>query len=127
LDALTETFRTALGKENLNVKVEKLKDTSVASVITLSEEGRRMQDMMKMYNYGMDASMFAGDETLTLNISNPLVTYILENKDGEHVPVFCKQLYDLAMLSNQPLAPEAMTDFVARSNEIMLILANQGK
>ncbi|MCD8045184.1 MAG: molecular chaperone HtpG [Clostridiales bacterium] len=127
LDALTETFRTALGKENLNVKVEKLKDTSVASVITLSEEGRRMQDMMKMYNYGIDASMFAGDETLTLNVSNPLVTYILENKDGEHVPVFCKQLYDLAMLSNQPLAPEAMTDFVARSNEIMLILANQGK
>jgi len=127
LDALTETFRTALGKENLNVKVEKLKDTSVASVITLSEEGRRMQDMMKMYNYGMDASMFAGDETLTLNVSNPLVTYILENKDGEHVPVFCKQLYDLAMLSNQPLAPEAMTDFVARSNEIMLILAKQGK
>ncbi|MCD8232071.1 MAG: molecular chaperone HtpG [Clostridiales bacterium] len=127
LDALTETFRTALGKENLNVKVEKLKDTSVASVITLSEEGRRMQDMMKMYNYGMDASMFAGDETLTLNVSNPLVTYILENKDGEHVPTFCKQLYDLAMLSNQPLAPEAMTEFVARSNEIMLVLANQNK
>ncbi|MCD8217577.1 MAG: molecular chaperone HtpG [Clostridiales bacterium] len=128
LDSLTETFRNALGKEKLNVKVEKLKDTSVASVITLSEEGRRMQDMMKMYNmYGMDPSMFAGDETLTLNVSNALVNYILENKDGEHVPTFCKQLYDLAMLSNQPLAPEAMTEFVARSNEIMLILANQGK
>ncbi|MCD8365506.1 MAG: molecular chaperone HtpG [Clostridiales bacterium] len=128
LDTLTETFRSALGKENLNVKAEKLKDASVASVITLSEEGRRMQDMMKMYNmYGMDPSMFAGDETLTLNVSNALVSYILENKDGEHVPMFCKQLYDLAMLSNQPLAPEAMTEFVARSNEIMLILANQGK
>ncbi|MCC8150693.1 MAG: molecular chaperone HtpG, partial [Lachnospiraceae bacterium] len=128
LDSLTETFRNALGKEKLNVKVEKLKDASVASVITLSEEGRRMQDMMKMYNmYGMDPSMFAGDETLTLNVSNALVNYILENKDGEHVPTFCKQLYDLAMLSNQPLAPEAMTEFVARSNEIMLILANQGK
>ncbi|MCD8148959.1 MAG: molecular chaperone HtpG [Clostridiales bacterium] len=128
LDSLTETFRSALGKEKLNVKVEKLKDASVASVITLSEEGRRMQDMMKMYNmYGMDPSMFAGDETLTLNVSNALVNYILENADGEHVPTFCKQLYDLAMLSNQPLAPEAMTEFVARSNEIMLILANQKK
>ena len=126
LDSLTETFRKALEKENLDVKVEKLKDTSISSVITLSEESRRMQDMMKMYNmYGMDPSMFGGNETLTLNVNNKLVQYILENKDGEHVSTFCKQLYDLAMLSNQPLAPEAMTQFVARSNEIMMILAEQ--
>ena len=128
LDTLTDTFRKALKKDNLDVKVEKLKDASVASVITLSEEGRRMQDMMKMYNmYGMDPSMFGGNETLTLNVSNPLVQYILENKDNEHVPIFCEQLYDLAMLSNQPLAPEAMTAFVKRSNEIMLLLANKEK
>ncbi len=126
LDSLTETFRKALEKDKLDVKVEKLKDTSVASVITLNEEGRRMQDMMKMYNmYGMDPSMFGGNETLTLNVSNPLVQYILEHRDSEHVPVFCRQLYDLAMLSNQPLSPEAMTAFVNRSNEIMLILANK--
>ncbi len=127
LDSLTETFRDALGKENLEVKVEKLKDTSVSSVITLSEEGRRMQDMMKMYNYGMDASMFGGSETLILNVSNPLVTYILENRDAEHVPMFCRQLYDLAMLSNQPLSPDEMTEFVSRSNEIMMILADSEK
>ncbi|MCD8133209.1 MAG: molecular chaperone HtpG [Clostridiales bacterium] len=128
LDSLTESFRKALGKEELNVKAEQLKDTSVASVITLSEEGRRMQDMMKMYNLsGMDDSMFGGDETLILNVKNPLVTFILENKDDVHVPVFCKQLYDLAMLSNHPLEPEAMTAFVARSNEIMLVLANKSK
>ncbi|MCC8081259.1 MAG: molecular chaperone HtpG [Lachnospiraceae bacterium] len=128
LDSLTETFRKALGKKELNVKAEQLKDTSVASVITLSEEGRRMQDMMKMYNLsGMDDSMFGGDETLVLNVKNPLVTFILENKDDVHVPVFCKQLYDLAMLSNHPLEPEAMTAFVARSNEIMLVLANKSK
>ncbi len=127
LDSLTETFRDALGKENLEVKVEKLKDTSVSSVITLSEEGRRMQDMMKMYNYGMDASMFGGSETLILNVSNPLVTYILENRDAEHVPLFCRQLYDLAMLSNQPLSPDEMTEFVSRSNEIMMILADSEK
>ena len=126
LDTLTETFRTALGKENLDVKVEKLKDASISSMITLSEDGRRMQDMMKMYNmYGMDSSMFGGNETLVLNVNNKLVQYILDHKDGEHVPMFCKQLYDLAMLSNQPLSPEAMTAFINRSNEVMMILADK--
>ncbi|WP_455194011.1 molecular chaperone HtpG [Eubacterium ramulus] len=126
LDTLTETFRTALGKENLDVKVEKLKDASISSMITLSEEGRRMQDMMKMYNmYGMDPSMFGGNETLILNVNNKLVQYILDHKDGEHVPMFCKQLYDLALLSNQPLSPEAMTAFINRSNEVMMILADK--
>ena len=126
LDTLTETFRTALGKENLDVKVEKLKDASISSMITLSEEGRRMQDMMKMYNmYGMDPSMFGGNETLILNVNNKLVQYILDHKNGEHVPMFCKQLYDLALLSNQPLSPEAMTAFINRSNEVMMILADK--
>ena len=124
LDTLTETFRTALGKENLDVKVEKLKDASISSMITLSEDGRRMQDMMKMYNmYGMDPSMFGGNETLVLNVNNKLVQYILDHKDGEHVPMFCKQLYDLAMLSNQPLSVDAMAKFVQRSNQIMMLLA----
>ncbi len=128
LDALTKTFRDALGREDLDVKVEKLKDSSVSSVITLSEEGRRMQEMMQMYNmYGLDPSMFGGNETLILNVSNPLVTYILEHGDDEHVPMFCRQLYDLAKLSNQPLKPEEMTEFVNRSNEIMMILANEDK
>ena len=126
LDTLTETFRAALGKENLDVKVEKLKDASISSMITLSEEGRRMQDMMKMYNmYGMDRSMFGGNETLILNVNNKLVQYILDHKNGEHVPMFCKQLYDLALLSNQPLSPEAMTAFINRSNEVMMILADK--
>ena len=126
LDTLTETFRAALGKENLDVKVEKLKDASISSMITLSEEGRRMQDMMKMYNmYGMDPSMFGGNETLILNVNNKLVQYILDHKNGEHVPMFCKQLYDLALLSNQPLSPKAMTAFINRSNEVMMILADK--
>ena len=126
LDTLTDTFRAALGKENLDVKVEKLKDASISSMITLSEEGRRMQDMMKMYNmYGMDPSMFGGNETLILNVNNKLVQYILDHKNGEHVPMFCKQLYDLALLSNQPLSPEAMTAFINRSNEVMMILADK--
>ena len=126
LDTLTETFRAALGKENLDVKVEKLKDASISSMITLSEEGRRMQDMMKMYNmYGMDPSMFGGNETLILNVNNKLVQYIIDHKNGEHVPMFCKQLYDLALLSNQPLSPEAMTAFINRSNEVMMILADK--
>jgi molecular chaperone HtpG len=123
-DTLTETFRKALSMDNLNVKVEKLKNASISSVITLSEEGRRMQDMMKMYGMaGMDPSMFGGDTTLTLNANNELVKYIVENKDSEHVPMFCQQLYDLAMISNHPLTPDAMSKFIARSNEIMMLLA----
>ncbi len=124
-DTLTEVFRKALNKENLNVKVEKLKDEKISSMITLSEESRRMQDMMKMYNmYGMDPSMFGRDaETLVLNANNALVKYIFEHKDSEHVPTFCKQLYDLAMIANQPLSSEGMAAFIARSNEIMMLLA----
>lgn len=126
-DALTEVFRKALSNEKLTVKVEKLKNETISSVITLSEEGRRMQDMMKMYAMGgmggMDDSMFGGDQTLILNANNALVQYIFEHKDSEHVPMFCQQLYDLAMISNQPLAPEAMTKFITRSNEIMMLLA----
>ena len=124
--ALSEVFKTAINNEKLTVKVEKLKNDEIASVITLSEEGRRMQDMMRMYAMngmgGMDMNMFAADQTLTLNANNALVKYILENKDSEHVPMFAEQLYDLALLSNQPLSPEAMSKFVKRSNEIMLLL-----
>ncbi len=126
-DALTETFRKALNNDKLVVKVEKLKNENISSLITLSEEGRRMQDMMKMYAMngmsGLDMSMFGGDQTLTLNANNKLVQYIFEHKDSEHVPMFCEQLYDLAVLTNQPLSVDAMTKFVSRSNEIMMLLA----
>ena len=126
-DALTEVFKNAVHNDKLSVKVEKLKNASISSVITLSEEGRRMQDMMKMYAMGgmgaMDPNMFAADLTLTLNANNELVKYIFEHKDSEHVPMFCEQLYDLAMLSNQPLSVDAMAKFVERSNQIMMLLA----
>ena len=123
-ETLTEVFRKALANEKLEVKVEKLKNENVASMVTLSEESRRMQEMMKMYNmYGMDPSMFGTDVTLVLNANHPLVQYVLEHKDGEHTEMFCKQLYDLALLSNKPLNPEEMTEFVKRSNEIMMLLA----
>ena len=122
-DVLTETFKKALGKENLTVKVEKLKNENVSSMITLSEESRRMQDMMKMYGMGANMGMFGNDgETLVLNANNQLVKYIFEHKDGEHINMICEQLYDLALLSHKPLQPEAMTKFVARSNEIMMLL-----
>lgn len=122
-ETLKEVFTKALNKDKLTIQVQKLKNADTPSIITLSEEGRRMQDMMKMYAMGgMDASMFGGDYTLTLNYNNALVQYILNNKDSEHVPMFCEQLYDLAMISNQPLAPEAMTKFMKRSNDIMLLL-----
>ena len=123
-DALTELFRKALDNENLQVKVEKLKSEEVSSMVTLSEESRRMQEMMRMYGMaGMDPSMFGGDETLVLNANNKLVQYVLENKDGENTKLFCEQLYDLAMISHKPLSPEAMTKFIGRSNQIMMLLA----
>ncbi|HEX3076311.1 MAG TPA: molecular chaperone HtpG, partial [Lachnospiraceae bacterium] len=123
-DALTELFRKVLGKEKLEVKVEKLKNENVSSMITLSEESRRMQDMMKMYNmYGMDPGMFGSSETLVLNANNKLVQYIFDNKDSEDTSVFCEQLYDLALLSHKPLEAEAMTKFISRSNEIMMRMA----
>lgn len=122
-ETLTALFRKALNNEKLEVKVEKLKNENVASMVTLSEQSRRMQEMMKMYNmYGMDAGMFGTDVTLVLNANHPLVQYVLNNKDGEHVNLFCQQLFDLAMLSNKPLNPEEMTAFISRSNEIMMLL-----
>ena len=123
-DELVALFRKELGNENLEVKVEKIKDESVAAMITLSEESRRMQDMMKMYGMaGMDPSMFGTVGTLVLNANHPLVQYVQAHKDEENTGIFCKQLYDLAMLAHKPLSPEEMTAFVQRSNEIMLKLA----
>ena len=122
-DALTELFRKALNNEKLEVKVEKLKNEHVSSMITLSEESRRMQEMMKMYNmYGMDPSMYGSSNVLILNANNALVKYLFEHPESEHANMLCEQLYDLAMISHEPLSPEAMTKFVSRSNEIMLLL-----
>ena len=123
-DSLVEIFRKALGNDKLEVKVEKMKDENVASMITLSEESRRMQEMMKMYGMsGMDPSMFGTNATLILNTNHPLVEYVVAHKDGENTEMFCHQLYDLAMLAHKPLSPEEMTEFVKRSNEIMMKLA----
>ena len=120
---LEEVFRKTLNKPNLEVKVEKLKNESISAMMTLSEESRRMQDMMKMYNmYGMDPSMFGGQETLVLNENHALVKYVAANKDAECVSIICEQLYDLAMMAHKQLSPEEMTKFVKRSNEILLML-----
>ncbi|MDD6291252.1 MAG: molecular chaperone HtpG [Lachnospiraceae bacterium] len=125
---LSDLFKKTLNNDKLTVQVESLKNADVASILTLSEQGRRMQDMMKMYSMGdMDPNMFAADQTLTLNANNALVKYILENKESAHVPMFVEQLYDLAMLSNQPLSTDAMSKFIKRSNDIMLLLANENK
>ena len=124
-EKLSKTFKDALGNENLTVSVEKLKDASISSMITLSEESRRMQDMMKMYGMaGMDPNMFGAEgQTLVLNANNDLVKYVAEHADGENTKIICEQLYDLAMLSHAPLSPEQMTGFIARSNKIMELLA----
>ena len=120
---LTELFRKNLNKDKLEVHVENLKNENVSAMVTLSEESRRMQDMMKMYGMGgMDPNMFGGQETLVLNANHPLVKYLAENKDSDKAPVICEQLYDLAMLSHKQLSPDEMTKFVQRSNEILMLL-----
>ena len=126
-EELTELFKKALSNDKLDIKVEKMKNEGVASMITVSEETRRMQDMMKMYNMGgMDPSMFGGTgETLVLNANHPLVKYVLNHKENQNTDKICEQLYDLASLSHGPLSPERMTKFVSRSNEIMLIMAGE--
>lgn len=123
-EEIAKIMKKALKKEKLSVKIEKLKNKKISSVITVSEESRRMQDMMKMYaTSGMDMGMFGSEgETLVLNANHPLVTYVMEHEDGENTKMICEQLYDLAMLQNAPLSPEAMTKFIARSNDIMLLL-----
>ena len=125
-DTLTDVFRKALGNDKLTVKVEKLKNANVSSMMTLSEENRRMQEMMKMYGMaGMDPSMFGNDVTLVLNANNKLVQYVAEHKDDEHIPMICEQLYDLAMIAHKTLNPDEMTKFIARSNEILELLAEK--
>ncbi len=121
-ESLTATFRKCLGKDSLNIKVESMNDEDIAAFITLSEQDRRMQDMMKMYGMGNDPSMFGGQETLVLNAKHPLVRFVLEHKRAQAVTVICEQLYDLAMISHKPLSQEEMSKFVKRSNEIMMLL-----
>ena len=121
---LQELFRKVMKQDNLNVKVEKLKDEKISAMMTLSEESRRMQDMMKMY--GMDANMFGGgSETLVLNAGHPLVQYIQEHKEGENTEMICEQLYDMAVMSHKQLSPEQMTRFLERSNQIMMMLTEK--
>ncbi len=122
-DSLSDMFKKTLGKEKLEVKVEKIKSEKIASMITLSEESRRMQDMMKMYSPGFNLGDTDNGETLVLNANHPLVKYLFENKESDKKDILCNQLYDLAMLAHKPLEPEAMTKFVERSNEIMMMLA----
>ena len=124
-EELSKLFKKAVKKDNVTVKLERLKNKDVSSMITLSEESRRMQDMMKMYSMpGMNMpGMGKEGLTLILNANNKLVQYILEHKDGENVDLICEQLYDLALLQQAPLDPESMTKFVNRSNKIMLLLA----
>ena len=122
-DSLVEIFRKEMNNDKLDVKVEKLKDDNVASMAVLSEQNRRMEEMMKMYGMGgMDPAMFGSQATLVLNANHPLVKFLVEHKRSKNVPIICRQLYDLAMLAHKPLSPEEMTAFVQRSNEIMMLL-----
>ncbi len=124
LEGIQKLYKKALKKEKVNVKLSKLKNKKIASMITLSEESRRMQDMMKMY--GM-SGMGMGDmgkegETLVLNYSHPLVKALISAEDSKNSELICEQLYDLARLQHAPLEAEEMSRFIERSNELMGLL-----
>ena len=123
-EQIGKIMKKVLKNDKLTVKIEKLKNKKISSMITLSEESRRMQDMMKMYSMpGMDMGMYGKEgETLILNANHPLVQYVTEHQEGDHVKMICEQLYDLALLQHAPLEPEAMTEFISRSNDIMMLL-----
>ena len=121
-ETLSGLFQKALGNDKLTVRAENMTDEDVAAIMTLSEQSRRMQDMMKAYGMGDDPSMFGGQEELVLNAGHPLVKYVLDNPEEDITPVICCQLYDLALLSHKPMTQEEMTAFVKRSNEIMMRL-----
>ncbi len=127
-EELSELFKKATGNDKLEVKVESLKNKDVSSMITLSEETRRMQDMMKMYSVngmGLDMGLDTMGQTLVLNANNDLVKYVMENKKSDKTETVAKQLYDLALIAHQPLPPERMTEFMKRSNEIMLMMVGE--
>ncbi len=131
LGELTKTvegiMKKVLKKDKITIKVEKLKNKKVASMLTLSEETRRMQDMMKMYAArGMDMGDFGSEgETLILNAGHPLVKYVTEHEDGENTRLICEQLYDLAKIQQAPLSADDMATFIARSNDILMLLADE--
>ena len=121
-ETLSTLFKNALGKENLKVKAEKFKNKDISAMLNVSEEGRRINEMMKMYGMGTDEMGLDTESTLVLNTNNELVSYLINNSESEYKDDFCKQLYDLAVIQNHPLSAAEMSEFVNRSNRIMMQL-----
>ena len=120
--------KKALKDDKLGVRLEKLKDKKISSILTVDEQSRRMQDMMKMYaagGMGGFGDLGKEGETLVLNANHPLVKFILEHEESKDAKTICEQLYDLAKIQNSPLSPEEMTKFVNRTNEIMMLMTQE--
>ncbi|MBQ6368633.1 MAG: molecular chaperone HtpG, partial [Parasporobacterium sp.] len=123
-EKLRDRLRTLTGNEKIEVKIQNLKNKSTASMLTVSEESKRMEDMMMQMGMGRDMGQFRQPGTLVLNAQNELVRFVMDHEgDEQETDLFLEQLYDLAKLGNEPLTPEEMGKFIARSNEIMLKLA----
>lgn len=123
-EELSKLFKKIVKKDNIGIKLEKLKNKDISAMMTMSGETRKMQEMMRMYASGMGIDEFSKEGlTLVLNANNQLVKFLLDNKEGENVNLICEQLFDLALIQHGPLSPDEMTKFVQRSNKIMMILA----
>ena len=130
-EKLEKAFQSLLSKDKLHVKVDRLLSETPASLLSISEESRRMQDMMKMYAIsGMPMGELPLEETLVLNERHPLVQHLLQHEDSfesEEGKLIEEQLYDLARIQNAPLNGDAMKNFIARSEKILLELAKTEK
>ncbi len=119
-EELAKLVKEKLGIEKLTVKLESLANEKIASMITVSEESRRMQDMMRQYSMAGMGNMFDSlDETLILNSKNELVKKLIQNPNHPKADLISEQLYDLAKLSHGSLNPERMAKFVERSNGLL--------
>ena len=120
-EALIKVFKENLSDEKLDIQVEGLKNPSISAMITVSEEKKRMNSMMRQYAVAMNTDMGLSDETgsLVLNSNNELIKYIANNKDSEDIKLLCQQIYDIACLAHAPLSADRMTSFISRNNDML--------
>lgn len=121
-DALVALFRKVSGKEKLDVKFEAFKDVKTPAMLTVSEESRRMQDMMKMYRMtsGADNNFSMPDEaSLVLNTQSALIKKLVENPDSEGAEAAARQIYTLALLSQRQLSADELNAFLGDSYDMI--------
>jgi len=130
-EKLEKSFQKNLAKDKLKIKLERLLSNTPAALLSISEESRRMQEMMKMYAIsGMPMGELPLEESLVLNEKHPLVDYLLKHEsllETEEGKLLEEQIYDLARIQNASLNGEEMKQFVDRSEKLLLQFVEEKK